>query len=149
MAQPGPSEAFILGYRVPKERGIVKSKGEGTSVCFSETPVRSLGSHLSGETAILLNICHLNPGFHLHFENFSWHRYCQVSCTKSASRTLACATRSSLLKEKGFCWSVAINPLASFKFSLKNNLTILMPQCLVLLCFTMCVCLKESTWNFS
>lgn len=42
-------------------------KKEEMSGFFSEMPMLSLGSHLSEETVIHLNICHLHLGFHLHF----------------------------------------------------------------------------------
>lgn len=66
----------ITLYQFPGEKRTMELKKEGRSVCFSEMLMQSLGSHLSEETVIHLNICHLNLRFYLHFANFSCHCYC-------------------------------------------------------------------------
>lgn len=68
----------ITLHQFPGEKGILELKKEGRSVCFSKMLMQSLGSHLSEETVIHLNICHFNLEFYLHFDNSSRHCHCWV-----------------------------------------------------------------------
>lgn len=82
----------ITLYQFPGEKGILELKKEGRSVCFSKMLMQSLGSHLSEETVMHLNICRFNLGFYLHFGNSSRHCHCWVLLQSCFVDTYMCRT---------------------------------------------------------